>query len=497
MRKCVTSSVPKLIPMDLFSFIHHAEPTKVRMGEMEKVGDQVPLLEATRRRVVLLAPPILVTEASSEGNMTESIDRLFNEGSGADKEHSTRGGEYVALTEAIVEPIIEDVAENPRRLKKKRKAAKGASGSTLPPKKLRDDYGTSGASASTGGKSHAAMQSLLDNSKLTWENGVMVAATMPLVTSFVTPTPEREGGDHTDSVSGRNLRTKPVAVRFVISTDSSHHSGTHVADVEVSSLVRSTILDPLVMTAVVTTSVVVKIPPVLVPKVTVMPVNPTLFRDFMSTNEHDVAGPSSPVHPELSTDSFYAIQDLNPETLHRVYVLEWAVTNESIPDDPNMFHTLTDQLAPPALFSQLHAMKYDQLYTEFNVGAARQTCLGVEEKNAKIASLKSQLSLKEAEAAEAIHLCDHVATVEATKALHATELNLLKERNSTLEAKMRASKEKAAVLESEKSGLTDQVSSLETTYAKLRNQVVGYELFKEQIKAVHDRSKSLLRRLRK
>ncbi|GJS71228.1 hypothetical protein Tco_0704069 [Tanacetum coccineum] len=76
--------------MNLFSFIHHAEPTKVRMGEMEKVGDQVPLLEATRRRVVLLAPPILVTEASSEGNMTESIDRLFNEGSGADKEHSTQ-----------------------------------------------------------------------------------------------------------------------------------------------------------------------------------------------------------------------------------------------------------------------------------------------------------------------------------------------------------------------------------------------------------------------
>ncbi|GKE95074.1 hypothetical protein Tco_1579929, partial [Tanacetum coccineum] len=60
--------------MDLFSFIHHAEPTKVRMGEMEKAGDQVPLLEATRGRVVPLAPPILVTEASSEGNMTKSID---------------------------------------------------------------------------------------------------------------------------------------------------------------------------------------------------------------------------------------------------------------------------------------------------------------------------------------------------------------------------------------------------------------------------------------
>ncbi|GKF66381.1 hypothetical protein Tco_0192898, partial [Tanacetum coccineum] len=97
----------------------HADPTKVRVGEMEKAGDQVPLLEATRGRVVPLAPPVLVTAASSEGNMTESIDRLFDEGNGAEKEHSTMGGEYVALTEAIVEPVNEDVAEKPKRLRKK------------------------------------------------------------------------------------------------------------------------------------------------------------------------------------------------------------------------------------------------------------------------------------------------------------------------------------------------------------------------------------------
>ncbi|GJU02060.1 hypothetical protein Tco_1112398, partial [Tanacetum coccineum] len=458
--------VSDFLPMDLFSFIHHAEPTKVRMGEMEKAGDQVPLLEATRGRVVPLAPPILVTEASSEGNMTKSIDMLFNEGSGADKEHSIGGGEYVALTKAIVEPIIEDVAENPR---------------------------------STCGKSHTAMQSLLDSSKLAAEIGVMATATMPLVTSFVTPTPKREGGDHTDSVSGPNLRTKPAAVRFVISSDSSHHSGTHDADVEVSSLVRSTILDPPVMTAAVTTTVVVvvEIPPVLVPKVTVMPVNPTLFRDSMSTSRHDVTGPSSPIHPELSADSFYAIKDLNPETLHRVYVPKWTVTNESVLDDPYRCRTLTDQLAPPALFSQLYAMKEKHTLRKKKIleeECAQQTNL-LKEKNAKIASLKSRLSLKKAEATEAIRLRDCVATVEATEALHATELNHLKERNSTLEAKMRASKEKVAVLESEKSGLTDQVSSLETTCAKLRNQVVGYEFFKEQIAAVQDRSKSLLRRL--
>ncbi|GKB85428.1 hypothetical protein Tco_0957700 [Tanacetum coccineum] len=113
-------------------------------------------------------------------------------------------------------------------------------------------------------------------------------------------------------------------------------------------------------------------------------------------------------------------------------------------------------------------------------------CLGAEEKDAEIANLKFQFSLKEAEAAEAIRLRSHVATVEATEALHAAELNLLKEINSNLEAKMRASEEKAAAMEFEKSGLIDQVSSLEISCAELRNQVTGYELFKEQIEAVHD-----------
>ncbi|GKD02641.1 hypothetical protein Tco_1177615, partial [Tanacetum coccineum] len=193
-------------------------------------------------------------------------------------------------------------------------------------------------------------QSLLDNSKLVAKVGVTAATTMPLTASSVTLMPERKGGDYTDSISSPNLETKPTAVRFVISSDSSHYSGTHVVDVEVSYLVRSAVLDPPVMTAAVTTTAVVETHLVSVPKVTVKPMNPTLFGDSMYTSGHDIAGPSSLVYPEISTDSFYAIQDLNPETLHRVYVLEWAVTNESIPDDPNMFHSLTDQLVPPALF---------------------------------------------------------------------------------------------------------------------------------------------------
>ncbi|GJW93018.1 hypothetical protein Tco_0172690 [Tanacetum coccineum] len=427
--------------MDLFSFIYNVDPTKVRVGEIEKAGDQVLLLEATRGRVVPLAPPVSVTAASSEGNMTENIDRLFDKGNGAEKEHSTMVGEYVALTEAIVEPVNKDVAEKPKRLKKKKKPE--------------------------------MLVSLLDSSKLAAEIRVAAVVIVPLVTSYVTPTPKHEGGDHTDSISGPNLQTKPAAVRFIISSDLSNHFDTHALDVDVSSLVRSTVPDSPVMTATVTTTAVVETSLVSVSKATAKPVNPTLFGDSMSTSGHDVAGPSSPVHPDLSADSFYAVQDLNPKTLHRVYVSKWNVTNESILDDPYMCRTLTDHLASLSLFSQLRAMKYDQLYTEFNVGVARQTFIG-------------------AEVAEAIRLRGHVATVEATEALHVVELNLLKERNCALEARIRASEEKAASLESEKSSLTDQVSSLETTCVELCNQVAGYELFKEQIKAVQDEQVKVL-----
>ncbi|GKB16390.1 hypothetical protein Tco_0850313 [Tanacetum coccineum] len=92
---------------------------------------------------------------------------------------------------------------------------------------------------------------------------------------------------------------------------------------------------------------------------------------------------------------------------------------------------------------ELRSMDYEQLFAEFNVGAARQTCLGAEvrmrleheirgrkrfegkcaiqdgwlkERDAEIASLKAQLSLKEDKATDAIRLRGQVAVVEAATA---------------------------------------------------------------------------------
>ncbi|GJX28453.1 hypothetical protein Tco_0236532 [Tanacetum coccineum] len=98
-------------------------------------------------------------------------------------------------------------------------------------------------------------------------------------------------------------------------------------------------------------------------------------------------------------------------------------------------------------------MDYDQLYTEFNVGAARQVCLGaevrsraehelelkeklrakyvvrgrlLEEKDLEILRLKSQLAEKEAEAAEVIRLCDQVSSLSGEKSALTAEVSVLK-----------------------------------------------------------------------
>ncbi|GKF10007.1 hypothetical protein Tco_0044231, partial [Tanacetum coccineum] len=307
------------------------------------------------------------------------------------------------------------VADKSKRLRKKRKAVDGASGSGLPPKKLREDHSVSGdVGASTAGKSLVVLQGLLDSSTLAVEIGAIAATTIPFITSFMTLTPEREGGRHGDSVTGPNLRTQLASERFVVLTDSSHHSSTHVADDEVTSIVRSSMPPPPVLIVAVATTIIADVTSAPAPKANTRQVPPSIFRDSASTGE--------------------ANQDI-------IYIPKWNVTNDSALDDPDICHGVIDHLAPPVLFSQLHSMDYEHLFAKFNVGMARQSCHGSEvrlrlkhelrgrkmfevkcamqagwlkERDAKIASFNAYLSLKEVEAAEAIRLRRQVAIVEAT-----------------------------------------------------------------------------------
>ncbi|GKA97142.1 hypothetical protein Tco_0825036 [Tanacetum coccineum] len=446
--------------MDLFAFIQVANPTKVRVVERERAEREAKLLDSTIGRVVPLLP---VASARAKSELEASVDKLFDEGGSAGQRDSVACGGQDAETKLVMGvKIIADenvIAERPKRPHKKRQAVTDASGSSHPPKKLRGDYRTSSGDA-TGGKYSFVLKKLLANSMLNVEVSVAAVVTLPLVTSSVSATPEHESGALTDSITGLNLRTIGASKRFVISSDSSHHASTNASGAEGDSIIRSVIVPPM-MTENVVTSHAVTAPSLLVPETAIKitsPVHASMFHDSDSTEtvRADATGPSYSAKQDLSMGS----RELNAETLHQVFVLQWNVLNDSILDDSDVSREFIDHLAPSALFSQIREMDYHHLFTEFNVGTARQTCLNAEvririeyylrergrlesefkkqadllkAKDDEIENLKAQLLLKEAEATEAVGLRAQVFVDEATKKIHADEIGALKQRNVTLE----------------------------------------------------------------
>ncbi|GJR07118.1 hypothetical protein Tco_0530102 [Tanacetum coccineum] len=262
--------------MDLFAFIHHADPTKVRTGEKEVRDGEVSLLELTRGRIVPL------TGVDEQENQNEVVQDEV-------------GGIDIAADDEIQAIVV----EKPKRVRKKRKAADGASGSGLPPKKLRENHAV--------------------------EVGATTAATVPFVTSFVTLTPEREDGGHADSITGPNLRTQLAAGRFVVLSDSSHHSSTNDAGDEVTSVVP----DPAIFTTAVATTVVADtFAPVH--RTGPEPVPHSIFGDSASTGEAnpDTTGPSHPAGTEVSSDTFFVVRDMDVETLQQMYAPKWTVIRQ-------------------------------------------------------------------------------------------------------------------------------------------------------------------------
>ncbi|GKG56394.1 hypothetical protein Tco_0579718, partial [Tanacetum coccineum] len=54
--------------MDLFAFIRHSDPTKVRVGERNLAEREVKLLEMTEGRTVPLNPPATAASGDSSDN---------------------------------------------------------------------------------------------------------------------------------------------------------------------------------------------------------------------------------------------------------------------------------------------------------------------------------------------------------------------------------------------------------------------------------------------
>ncbi|GJZ00328.1 hypothetical protein Tco_0517757 [Tanacetum coccineum] len=307
----------------------------------------------------------------------------------------------------------------------------------LEPKRISPPTFVAPPSAKTGSKGSGS-------SDLEAKVGVAAIPTLPFVTASISSTPKRESGDHTDFVVGLNLCVIGAPPRFVISSYSSHHSGTNVAEAEVDSLVRSSVL---IMTTV--TTITSTVDPASVAKE--KPVKPSLFSvDSSSAGGID---PNTGVFSNLIGNDFL------------VGVIRTVITPDT---DLQKFY----------FFASVCGMENDQLFTEFNVGAAHQMSLSAEVRlrakyNVKekrrlksvverqgellkvieedIENLKAQLLLREAEAAKAIRLCAKAFNFETVEKYLWDETNALKEHN--------------VILEKERDALDVKVTELETSVA--------------------------------
>nr|GEW74885.1 hypothetical protein [Tanacetum cinerariifolium] len=268
-----------------------------------------------------------VSPTRAESELEASVEKLFDEGGKTKQGDSTIDGGHDGASLRILDMAVEDIVsgnvttKRPKRQCKKRRAVTNASGFSHPPKKLRGEHRTS-SEAATGGKSSSVLKELLASSILNVEAGVEAVATLPLVNSSISATPERESGVPTDSVIGLNLRTIGPSERIVISSDSSHHSSTNAAEAGIDSFVRSVAPPPVMIKAVISTNVA-SIPSVPAPKTdtkVISLVHAFMFHDSDSTRavRPDAVGSSHIPRKELSMGSW----DINSETLHKVFVLQ-------------------------------------------------------------------------------------------------------------------------------------------------------------------------------
>ncbi|GKF28680.1 hypothetical protein Tco_0095022, partial [Tanacetum coccineum] len=150
-------------------------------------------------------------------------------------------------------------------------------------------------------------------------------------------------------------------------------------------------------------------------------VEPSIFGGGSSSGvEHIVGGFSDLTGSDFIVGGIRTV--VSPDTdLQKVYIPQWSVTNGSRLDDGRTCREMVDEFAPPKFFALIRGMEHNQLFTEFNVRAARQM------------SLSAELLMKETEAAEAIHLRAKASKFEVVKKYLHDEIKSLKERNTTLE----------------------------------------------------------------
>nr|GEW63093.1 hypothetical protein [Tanacetum cinerariifolium] len=404
--------------MDLLSFIRTADPTKVRIGERERDEGEPKLLETTVGRVVSLLP---VAPVRSSGELEANVDKLFDEGGNgeqANQDDSAGGGH-------------------------------GAPGVPV-----------------VGGKSQSAVHRLLAEAVQHAEVRGEVMPTLPFVSSFVSTTSEREGGAYTEHLAGANLRTLEGLQRFVISSDSSDPPGVNIAEAKVDYVVRTSVP---IMTNATTATPTADHAAISKEKL----VSASVFGgDSSSAGEsHPISGGfSDRTSGDFLVGGIRTIVDLN-SNLQRIYVPQWQLFTE--------FIVGADR--------QISLGAEVRMRAEYNIKEKRRLKPVVEEKDSllksrsdKIESLKAQLLLKEAEAAEAVRHRDETQTLK--------ERNIILEKEkSELEVKVTDLTASVKVREQEVADLNVVVTSV-----KLQNDsLVDQEFQDAQLKVVNDKLEKL------
>ncbi|GJS90864.1 hypothetical protein Tco_0773500 [Tanacetum coccineum] len=390
-----TFEYPNGSEMGLFDFIKTADPRKVQAVEVQKGDDQVTLLESTRHCFMPLVIP-------AAGGSSSAAAAEVSAPTAEEQEDVAPEEAYLELadpnegTTAVRQSEEEVVTEQPKKVKKKRLLKLS---DVLLAKKLRVDHPT--LVFDTGGKTLAGLEQIR-----------LVGSRFP----------DRE------------------QLAFYSVAPSSHESeGFLDSSAQTNLRIHTTVESTLGISVDTTTAAIAS--------------TRAVVTNFATDVNLDLAGPSQPEGSEGSDDSFYEPPTLDPFEAKHWYVSRWNITNDSLLDDGFSYRTLVDRVAPPAFFSALRTMDYDQLYTEFKVRAARQVCLGaevrsraehelelkeklkakyaargrlLEEKDLEILRLKSQLAEKEAESAEVIRLRDQVSLLSGEKSALTAEVLVLK-----------------------------------------------------------------------
>ncbi|GKE16076.1 hypothetical protein Tco_1423653, partial [Tanacetum coccineum] len=487
--------------MYLNAFIRTADPRKVRIVERPRTENKGPIVTVAKHRTVTLLPTS-VYRPSRE--LSESIEREFGEdgsGGGGHEDASVAGHGNARPVVPITDDIVAEAdVFGPKRSKKKRviRGSEGTPAASHPPKRLRADYGRiSGSTA--GDKSPGVLNKLLQDSRLSVEQGATALPTLPFITSSVTASPLEEGEDHIDSMTGPSLRYVSASARFVVLSDSSHHSATNFAGPEGDSFVRSVVPVTTEATTVTTIATTVAIP-ADVGKDKSVP-HPSVFGSSSSSEKTDR---TLSLFTGRSGSGFAAgsirAEEVTDAGLEEIYVPEWTVTKGFELNDGRSCANMIDHFTPPAFFKTVRGMEHEQLFAEFNVSAARNLSLSSEvrmraeynilekrkwrslaeekdsllgAKDKEIEELRSQLLKAKEESVAVTQLRARVSSLEAIEGSLRGEVASAKEHNGLLEQECGSLKLKVTSFESIIAEKDRELSDLEISSSSLRSQNQG------------------------